>query len=440
MVYKMVFPWSKRRAMWWIIFQIVISPFGRLTFPELYFADVMTSFNKISASAAQAGCYIFSGDYFVDHKPGAPPPGSAVSPSCGSVSITQRYITPMVIFCPLWFKLLQCLRQYYNTQSRWPYIPNSIKYGFGMTVVLFGIFNPFYLRPGIDSKHRGLIVYHSLWVISYVTTTLFTWVWDVKMDWDLFSMAPKKKGDYRYPLLRGRLLFRHHIWVYYVAIVSNLVLRFLWTLSLLPTATTGPLAYIQSRYSDFLPGVELFRRFMCSCFRLEAQQIRRDEAMFQDQERHYLYPSDREEECRSQPAVFSRTRAEQALRLEQIRDGVDGLTLLGRGKRQAMRRRRRSGGKDGGDGGGGLKDDRHRAEEEEPDVPELFPSVSSFISSTDGETDDEADEEEEEEEALESQKAMQKEAASRRSTIIEVVVILCFFISVAALASKKWVH
>jgi hypothetical protein len=44
--YKAIFPWEQRREIWAILAQIVIAPFGEVTFVHLYFADTLTSFNK----------------------------------------------------------------------------------------------------------------------------------------------------------------------------------------------------------------------------------------------------------------------------------------------------------------------------------------------------------------------------------------------------------
>lgn len=85
-------------------------------------------------------CYMGQQDYIKDHRGGAPT--SATPPSCGPNSIAQRYIAPLVIAYPLWLRLLQSLKRYYLTAKRVPPLPNAIKYGLSLSVVLFALFNP----------------------------------------------------------------------------------------------------------------------------------------------------------------------------------------------------------------------------------------------------------------------------------------------------------
>jgi len=280
---------------------------------------------------------------------------------------------------------------------------------------------------------------------TFTTTTAATataasgW-WDVKVDWDLCSTTPKKKGDYNYPFLRGRLLFRRHIWFYYVAIILDLVLRFLWTLTLLPSATTGPLQYFQYRYKHFLPGVELLRRSMFSWLRFEKEQICKDDEMYQDREMHYLYPSkdgQHHQESDYLPAFFSRTHAELCLRLDIIKDKIGRLMVSYR-KRKSV------------DGG--------RLEDEDGDDiagtngPRgehlLVPSISSFLIDRDHEVEvdgalhieEDDDDDDSQEEALESQRAMQRRAASRRTALMEASIVIMAFIILAVLATQHWIE
>jgi len=475
----MIFPWSTKRIMWWILLQIVMSPFGSITYREIYFADTLTSFNKISASIVRGWCYILSGDFFDDHKPGSPlPPMDDTSCSCGIDGVTERYLVPLVIFLPLWFRMLQCLRAYYNTDSRFPYVPNSIKYGIAMSVVLFGIFNPFY--PTQDSKegaHQGLIAYHVLWSFAFFATTFYSWIWDVRMDWELFSTTPRDQGNSHYPLLRARLLFHRHVWFYYFAIILDLFLRFLCTLTLVHPASHKQVAFIQRRSRDWLPALELFRRSMWSWLRLEALQIKRDAELYQSNDRSsYLFPSfssspsPQVAKKAPLPAVFSRVRAEQALRLEKICEGVNNLRAVAKQTVLTPCVRRRGGNGSGRKGvviiepGAAEDGDGEAGGEEEKDTPGLSTSMTAELTTSylpegddsvmkqedgmygnadedDGEGGVEEEEEEEEEVSRpEAQRAMERHLASRRATLIEVGSLLGIFVGLAVMACKRWVH
>jgi xenotropic and polytropic retrovirus receptor 1 len=61
-----------------------------------------------------------------------------------------------------------------------------------------------------------------------IFSTLYSYAWDLYMDWGLLrSLEPKKR------FLRTKLLFS--TWFYYYAAVSNLILRFVWALPLIKT-------------------------------------------------------------------------------------------------------------------------------------------------------------------------------------------------------------
>jgi len=328
-----------------------------------------------------------------------------------------------MIFLPLWFRLLQCLRRYYDTATRWPFIPNAIKYGLSMSVVLFGIFNPQY-GHSIISRHM-VTPYQFVWILSYGATTMYTWIWDVKMDWDLVTLANKK-----HPLLRQRLMFRRHVWVYYLAIIVDLILRFLWTVTLLPAAPTGPVAYYQYRFKYFLPAVELFRRSMWAWFRLESEQVRRDQAMKEYHDHHDHHGEQHGEQHNRGhhrvKSVFSRLEVEQEHRLDKIRAVVNHLMVATKTVDPKLLSKFQEEVADPGEEVPG-------ADGEEA-VKGRVASVSS-IETDEEEEDDEEDEEEEE--LLRAQIAMQKAAANRRSTVVEVMIILGVFVGIGLLAMKS---
>ena len=63
------------------------------------------------------------------------------------------------------------------------------------------------------------------WMLIYVVGTLYTFGWDVCMDWRL--------GRVEHGLLRDRKMFRSTA-LYYVAIGADFVLRFLWMATIVP--------------------------------------------------------------------------------------------------------------------------------------------------------------------------------------------------------------
>ena len=61
-----------------------------------------------------------------------------------------------------------------------------------------------------------------------------TFIWDVKVDWGL--------GHAKYKLLRKRLMLRNSS-LYYFAMVLDFIMRYFWTLTLIPKYNTSA-AYV----------------------------------------------------------------------------------------------------------------------------------------------------------------------------------------------------
>eukprot|EP00954_Amorphochlora_amoebiformis_P021907 1349392-Amorphochlora_amoeboformis.AAC.1 len=150
-----------------------------------------------------------------------------------------------------------CMHRYIETRKRWPNLANAFKY------TLCQVSAPW--SP-----------YRLFWLALIVFTTLYTYFWDIIMDWGLFQFQPVPTSptialfpfahmflsaihypielscDYltppctisprsmylytqgaRHPLLRPNRLFPKTLF-YYWAICSNLVLRFTWVVTLIP--------------------------------------------------------------------------------------------------------------------------------------------------------------------------------------------------------------
>ena len=114
------------------------------------------------------------------------------------------------------------------------------------------------------------------WILAYVTSTLYTFAWDVTIDWRL--------GDRHHGFLRERRMFGRQEW-YYLAIGADLILRFGWALTLVPgTQSVGNLLAKEGGYLEVISTValawaELCRRAMWAVFRLEAEHLHNTEGL-----------------------------------------------------------------------------------------------------------------------------------------------------------------
>ncbi|CAG7833657.1 unnamed protein product [Allacma fusca] len=88
------------------------------------------------------------------------------------------------------------------------------------------------------------------------------------MDWGLGDRRAKN------PFLRGDLLFPSY-WYYYVAVIADFILRFVWAISLSLTE----MGFVDSDIMlTITTPAEIFRRFMWNLFRLEHEQINNNNA------------------------------------------------------------------------------------------------------------------------------------------------------------------
>jgi len=153
---------------------------------------------------------------------------------------------------PLLIRLVQSVKRYADSKMR-THLINGGKYGVGIISYLFY----FYWRhqgSGIRGASFGLY-------FTFMTaSSLYGLAWDFLMDWSVFQRHTQ------YPLLRSNLVYAN-IPVYYIAIISNILLRFTW-LFYIPQC--GPNKTIKT----FIVGMlEMLRRWQWNFYRLENEHL-----------------------------------------------------------------------------------------------------------------------------------------------------------------------
>jgi hypothetical protein len=290
----LLLPWRRRRSLWALLRDTLLTPCRGVRFvpparvepaiswpraPDLlarrlcdanspqvhvFVADWLTSLVKVFAGAAHIGCVYASGEGFE---------------RCAQTSSSVCYgspafavVLPLISSLPLLLRLLQCLRVYAHTGKRFPHVANGLKYCFALCIVVLGSTHAEWKRGTADGDgdlddtlaRLGQVA----WVASYVVSTLYTYSWDVFMDWGL--KRPRRGQPWR--LLRERRLLCAARWPYYVAVGADLVLRFLWTLTLAPGSTPFG-SFVNDSIVPALAYLEVVRRSMWSAIRIENEQI-----------------------------------------------------------------------------------------------------------------------------------------------------------------------
>ena len=133
----------------------------------------------------------------------------------GRVCNNNGYAVRSIISClPAFWRLMQCLRCCHDTKNC-VYLIDAVKASTTFPVViLFALFAEDHPSLTDHFQLQSTEVYIFLaWILSSVIHTLYTFIWDMYMDWGLFQCKN---------LLRKNLIYRWRI-LYYLAIVENLV-------------------------------------------------------------------------------------------------------------------------------------------------------------------------------------------------------------------------
>ncbi|KAI9375752.1 EXS-domain-containing protein [Aspergillus egyptiacus] len=112
---------------------------------------------------------------------------------------------------PSIWRALQCVRRYVDTKNAFPHLLNFGKYMFG--VLYYATLSMY----RIDKVTR----FQAPFITFALLNAVYCSVWDLAMDWSLGNVYAK------HPLLRETLAFRR-VWVYYAAMVIDVIVRFHW--------------------------------------------------------------------------------------------------------------------------------------------------------------------------------------------------------------------
>ncbi|KAI8907936.1 EXS family-domain-containing protein, partial [Gorgonomyces haynaldii] len=250
---------------------------------DVILCDILTSFSRVIGDMP-----LVMQDLFF-------PQDSPFHPSSPwSENHQPNFISDMIVLLclssPYLFRLRQCLAEARQSKGihKTRHILNAIKYFSAFPVMLSSFFlgqlRQMYAPTMRQSDHERLVHIEStmhqsvtLWAVFACINSLYSLYWDIYMDWQL--------GNVSKAYLRSKLHFRPKI-VYYLAILGDLVLRFVWTLKIPMLyqlvshwtfqTETGLVSQNVSRFDMTLITLELFRRWMWVFFRLERDWVNGD--------------------------------------------------------------------------------------------------------------------------------------------------------------------
>ena len=249
-----------RKGRWGLVkalFRVVTAPFHKVHFCDFWLADQLNSLTVVLLDLEYLVCYC-SRDW-------SQPPDAQM---CANQ--TFYYIRPLISALPAWTRFWQCLRCAYDYGEVKHYI-NAMKYSCTIIVVatatLYTAHYPLGWPADGEWDTTGM-VYISLWSVATVVRALYTFCWDVRMDWGLWTSCQKDR------LLLRKDVRYHPTLVYYVVIVVDVILRFSQTLKI----SMGVFLHVKSDILfTLLAAGEVFRRFLWNFFRVEYEQTLQEE-------------------------------------------------------------------------------------------------------------------------------------------------------------------
>ena len=162
----------------------------------------------------------------------------------------------IAMFYPFVIRLLQCINKYYYTHLKFPHLCGCFK-AFG--AIIFNISQWVYNNSQTD---RNYYIYVTL---GFVIQTFMYW-WELYVDWGLFRV------NNNHLFLRDKITYPK--FTYYIAIVTDGILRYLWSFNLF-------LYHIPTEYDELYNFgtaiLEIIRKIQWIIFRLENENLNNPE-------------------------------------------------------------------------------------------------------------------------------------------------------------------
>ncbi|KIW29369.1 uncharacterized protein PV07_05187 [Cladophialophora immunda] len=229
--FPILYPHARK---WWAVtnLRLACAPFYPVEFRDFYLGDMYCSQTYAMGQIELFFC-LYVNDW---NNP----------PQCNS---NHSRLLGFFAALPAVWRALQCLRRYYDSRNWFPHLANCLKYcgniAYYATLSIYRI----------DMTHTNWAIFVTFALVNGVYCSF----WDVFMDWSLGDFFVQK-----YPFLRERLAYKQ-VWIYYCAIVADVLLRQQWVFYAIFTSDVQHSAFM----SFFVSLAEVIRRGMWSLFRVE---------------------------------------------------------------------------------------------------------------------------------------------------------------------------
>ncbi|KAB5544531.1 hypothetical protein DKX38_012643 [Salix brachista] len=221
------------------IFHSIAAPLYKVTLPDFFLADQLTSQVQSLRSLEFYICYYGWGDY--KHRQN----------TCRKDTVFRTF-SFIIAVIPYWSRLLQCLRRLFEEKDPMQGY-NGLKYF--LTIVAVCLRTAYSLNHGVG--WRAIT-----WFFSAIAAIFCTY-WDLVFDWGLLQRHSKNRW------LRDKLLVPYKP-VYFGAMVMNVLLRFAWLQTVLDFRFRS--LHEQTTIA-IVASLEIIRRGIWNFFRLENEHL-----------------------------------------------------------------------------------------------------------------------------------------------------------------------
>ncbi|KAL4280839.1 hypothetical protein GQ457_03G027030 [Hibiscus cannabinus] len=221
------------------LFRCICAPLYKVTLPDFFLADQLTSQVQAFRSLEFYICYYGWGDF--RHRQN----------SCKTNDVFNTF-SFIIAVIPYWSRLLQCLRRLFEEKAPEQGY-NGLKYF--ITIVALCLRTAYSLNKGLG---WGVLA-----VVFSVAAAIIGTYWDLVHDWGLLKRHSKNRW------LRDKLLIPNKS-IYFGAMVLDVVLRFAW----LQTVFNFNLFDLHRQtLITIVSSLEIIRRGMWNFFRLENEHL-----------------------------------------------------------------------------------------------------------------------------------------------------------------------
>lgn len=151
---------------------MIIAPFAFVNFADFWLADQLNSLVTPLMDFHFLLCFYITNGNWLE---------AGDTTQCMSGSLVIR---PIVNCLPAWFRFAQCLRRYRDSKEAFPHLVNAGKYSTTFLVVIATTLKHYH-EPEYSNHWESPWLW--LWIVSCVINSVYSYTWDIKMDWGLLD-------------------------------------------------------------------------------------------------------------------------------------------------------------------------------------------------------------------------------------------------------------